>query len=77
MSADCKIATRPFHFCLDKAAVLRFRSRSNCALNMAQRSIESGVCVFSSMPTRSPVSSSASKEETVETAEKTFTTTGY
>ena len=29
MSADCKIAARLFHFCLDKAAVLRFRSRSN------------------------------------------------
>ena len=41
------LIARPFHFCLDKAVVLRSCSGSNCALNMAQRSIQSGVCVFS------------------------------
>ena len=49
MSADYKIATGQFYFCLDKAAVLkdfrplRFRSSSNC-VNMAQRSIQLLFC---------------------------------
>ena len=56
MSADCKIATRPFLFCLNKAAVLtnfpplRFHSRLNC-VSMMQWSIQLLLFVLFFLPT--------------------------
>ena len=84
VSADYKIATGPFLFCLDKATVLNdfsplcFHSRANC-VSMAQQSIQLLLFVlfFSPTPSKSCVSSSTSNEEAIETAEKTIKTTSY
>ena len=76
MNADYKTATGPFHFCLDKAAVLNGSPHSAFTLDQTasiwrNKAYSYG---FFSHPalTKSSVSSSASNEETIETTEKTI-----
>ena len=82
MSADYKIATGLFYFCLDKAAVL---NDFPCSAFILDRTASvwyneaySLFCFLAHLnQIMSCVSSSASNEETIETAEKTITTTSY
>ena len=85
MSADYKIATGPFHFCLDKAAVWEGFPRSAFVLDRTAstwRKEAYSCCLFCICFSRPPqpnrvyrTKSSASNEETIDTADKTITTT--
>ena len=79
LSADYKLVTRQFHFCLDKAAVLNDFPCSPFILDQTAsiwcNEAYSCCLFFSPTPTKSYVLLSSSNEETVETAEKTITTT--
>ena len=84
LSADYKVATGPFHFCLDKAAVLNDFPRPAFVLDRTVsiwRKEASSFCVCVFRPPRPNrvyrTKSSASDEEIIDTAEKTITTTRY